>query len=248
MSDTRSARAGTRHAYAGRGESTVEYRWVPLWHAPLRIAHWVSAFSIVTLVVTGFYIGRPYFMTQGEAVDHFLMGRMRLWHLVSAALLVGAAVLRIYLLAAGNRFERFGSLVPLGRKSLLGLVDTLRYYMLLEPREQRSNWLGHNPLQQTIYTLFYGLLILQILSGFALYSLADPGGLFDQLFGWTRQLPGGIQGVRLFHHMATWAIVTFVPVHVYLGVREDVLDREGTISSILSGGRWVPADEEFEDE
>ncbi len=169
-------------------------------------------------------------------------------HLAAAALLVGAAVLRIYLLFAGNRYERFRSLVPVGRKAMTGLVDTIRHYALLRPRAEGKHWLGHNPLQQMIYTLFYVLLILQIVSGFALYSLADPGGFFDRLLGWTRQLPGGIQGVRLFHHLATWVILTYIPVHVYLSIREDVLDREGTVSSIFSGGRWVSADEKFEDD
>ena len=39
-----------------------EYRWVYLWQLPLRLTHWIAAISIVVLFLTGFYIGRPYFM------------------------------------------------------------------------------------------------------------------------------------------------------------------------------------------
>jgi Ni/Fe-hydrogenase 1 B-type cytochrome subunit len=62
---------------------------VQLWHWPIRAMHWLAAGSIVVLIATGFYIGRPYFMTAGEASDHFLMGRMRFVHFVAAAVLVG---------------------------------------------------------------------------------------------------------------------------------------------------------------
>ena len=39
--------------------------------------HWIAAACVVVLMVTGFYIGRPYFMTSGEASAHFLMGWVR---------------------------------------------------------------------------------------------------------------------------------------------------------------------------
>ena len=59
---------------------TGNYRWVPLWGLPLRVMHWVAAVCIVVLAVTGLYIGKPYFMTGGEASSHFLMGWVRFLH------------------------------------------------------------------------------------------------------------------------------------------------------------------------
>ena len=53
------------------------FTWVYLWGAPLRAMHWIAALCVIVLIVTGFYIGRPYFMTSGEASSHFLMGRVR---------------------------------------------------------------------------------------------------------------------------------------------------------------------------
>src|SRR6266498_3464078 len=50
-----------------------EYRWVYLWGWPLRAMHWAAVASIVVAVVTGFYIGAPYFIAGGEASAHYLM-------------------------------------------------------------------------------------------------------------------------------------------------------------------------------
>jgi Ni,Fe-hydrogenase I cytochrome b subunit len=40
----------------------------------------------------------------------------------------------------------------------------------------------------------------------------------------------------------TWAFLIFIPIHIYLALRADLLERTGTISSIISGGRFVPSD------
>ena len=72
----------------------VEYKRVYLWNWVVRAMHWISALSIVVLFVTGFYIGRPYFVSGGEAIDHFLMGRFRFAHFAAAAVLVATAMIR----------------------------------------------------------------------------------------------------------------------------------------------------------
>jgi Ni,Fe-hydrogenase I cytochrome b subunit len=54
--------------------------------------------------------------------------------------------------------------------------------------------------------------------------------------------------VRLLHHLLTWVFIIFVVIHIYLALRADILERSGTISSIISGGRFVRTDEQYEDE
>jgi len=65
-----------------------DYRWVYLWEWPIRAMHWTAALCVVVLAVTGLYIGKPYFVTGGEASAHFLMGWVRFFHFAAAALLV----------------------------------------------------------------------------------------------------------------------------------------------------------------
>ncbi len=231
----------------GVREAHGEYRWVYLWHLPIRAMHWLAALSLLVLIVTGFYIGRPYFMTAGEASAHFLMGRMRFLHFTAAAVLVGTAVIRIYWLFAGQRYERWPALFPITGKSIRGLFQMVAYYLML-PGARHPHYLGHNPLQQIAYTGIYATAAVSVLTGFALYAQAEPGSFFWNLSFWVPWFPGGIRGVRLVHHAVTWIFLIFIPIHVYLALRADVMDREGTTSSIFSGGRWVVADQRFEDE
>jgi Ni/Fe-hydrogenase 1 B-type cytochrome subunit len=228
-------------------ERGVRYRRVQLWDAPIRAMHWVAAACILVLAATGFYIGNPYFMTRGEAVEHFAMGNMRLAHFIAAGVLVGTGVVRVYWLFAGNRFESWRALFPVDGKSLRNLVRQMGYYLLL-PRVKRPHYLGHNPLQQVFYTGVYALVVVQVLTGFAMFGLADPEGFFWRTLGIQSAYIGGIRVVRFVHHVLTWVILVFIPIHVYLGVRADVMDREGTMSSIFSGSRWVRGDVKFEDE
>src|SRR5690349_1011579 len=89
-----------------------KYQWVYLWELPIRAMHWAAAFAILVLAVTGLYIGKPYFVTGGEASSHYLMGWFRFVHFAAATVLVATAIVRIYWLFAGNKFERLPALFP----------------------------------------------------------------------------------------------------------------------------------------
>jgi Ni/Fe-hydrogenase 1 B-type cytochrome subunit len=221
-------------------------RWVYLWHWPIRAMHWIAAASIVALVITGFYIGRPYFMTGGENTARFAMGWMRFIHFAAASALVATGIVRVYWLFAGNRYERFGALFPVRKTDWVNLYRMIKYYLMIRP-EEAPHYLGHHPLQQLTYTGTYIVTLVMVVTGFSLYGLSNPGGLFSTAFGWVAPLVGGNQMVRFIHHAATWFFLIFVPIHVYLALRADNMERTGTISSILSGGRFVPKDEEFID-
>jgi Ni/Fe-hydrogenase b-type cytochrome subunit len=224
-----------------------KYRWVYLWGMPIRIMHWSAVLAILVLIVTGFYIGRPYFITSGEASEHYLMGWMRFLHFAAAGVLVGAAILRAYWLFAGNQFERWRALFPVFKQDWIHLWQQVKYYLLIHP-EKAPHYLGHNPLQQLSYTGMYLVAALMVLTGFALYGQSQPGGFFHTLFAWIIPHVGGLQIVRFVHHVLTWAFLIFLPVHVYLAVRADLLERTGGISSIVTGGRFVRADVRYVDE
>jgi Ni/Fe-hydrogenase 1 B-type cytochrome subunit len=48
---------------------------------------------------------------------------------------------------------------------------------------------------------------------------------------------GGSQAVHSWHHLGMWGIVTFVILHVYAAVREDIMSRQTMISTMISGQR-----------
>jgi Ni/Fe-hydrogenase 1 B-type cytochrome subunit len=224
-----------------------DYHWVYLWEWPIRAMHWAAAVSVVVLVVTGFYIGKPYFITHGEASAHFLMGWMRFLHFAAAGVFVATAIIRVYWLFAGNQFERWRALFPVWRQDWVNLVKQVKFYLLIQP-EKVPHYLGHNPLQQFSYTAIYLLAGAQVVTGFAMYGQSRPGGLWYTLFGWVVPLLGGIQVVHFVHHVLMWAFLIFIPIHIYLALRADLLERTGTISSIISGGRFVRSDVKYVDE
>jgi Ni/Fe-hydrogenase b-type cytochrome subunit len=232
--------------HLSRGPS-AEYKQVYLWHWPVRAMHWIAAACVVTLIVTGFFIGGPYFMTSGSASEHFLMGRVRFIHFTAAGVLVATAILRVYWLFVGNKFERWKALFPVSGKDWVNLWKVVRAYMFVKA-DKAPHYMGHNPIQQFAYTGVYALATIQVLTGFYLYSLSDPGGLFFTWFGWVGSLLGGAQVARFVHHVMTWFWLIFLPVHVYLTIRADVLHKESRVSSIISGERYVRADVEFVDD
>lgn len=224
-----------------------DYKWVYLWEWPIRAMHWAAALSLVVLVVTGFYIGRPYFITHGEASAHYLMGWMRFLHFAAAAVFVATAIVRVYWLFAGNQFERWKALFPVRKQDWINLVKQVKFYLMIQP-EKAPHYLGHNPLQQFSYTGLYFVAAAQVITGFAMYGQANPGGWWYTLFGWVSQLLGGIQVVHFVHHVLTWVFLIFIPIHIYLALRADLLERTGTISSIVSGGRFVRTDVTYVDQ
>jgi Ni/Fe-hydrogenase 1 B-type cytochrome subunit len=223
------------------------YRWVYLWHWPIRAMHWAAAAALVVLIVTGFTIGRPYYLPRGQVEGEFFIGWMRLLHFLAAGVLVATAVVRAYWLFAGNRYERFAALFPVRPRDWVNMFKQIKFYLLIHP-ERAPHYLGHNPFQQLFYTLVYVVGLVMVITGFAMYGQANPGGLIRAATLWVPQLFGGMQNVRLIHHVVTWFFLIFIPIHIYLAVRADLLERTGTMSSIISGGRFVPADKEFIDD
>jgi Ni/Fe-hydrogenase b-type cytochrome subunit len=235
-------------AWLGRGLSREQgnFTWVYIWGAPLRAMHWIAVVCVVTLVVTGFYIGRPYFMTSGEASSHYLMGSVRFIHFTAAAVLVMTGIVRIYWLFGGNRFERLPALFAVTPRNLRRIARTTGAYLTFRP-EKEPSLIGHDPLQQIAYTTLYVMVLITVFTGFAMYGQSNPGGIIFRTFAWVPALLGGLQRVRLIHHVMAWGFIVFVLIHVYFVVRSDYVDRVGRVSSMITGGRFISTDEQYED-
>jgi Ni/Fe-hydrogenase b-type cytochrome subunit len=174
------------------------------------------------------------------------MGWVRFTHFAAAAVLVMTGIVRLYWLFMGNRFERLAALFPIRRRDWVNLVRMVKFYLMIRP-ERAPHYLGHNPLQQLSYTAIYGVAAITVITGFAMYGQSNPGGLIYATFNWVHGVLGGAPITRFIHHVATWISLIFIPLHVYLAIRADHVERTGTISSIISGGRFIDSTETYID-
>ena len=95
---------------------------VYVYEAPLRLWHWINAFSIIVLCITGYFIGSPLPTLSGEASDHFLMGYIRFAHFTAGYIFAIGFLFRIYWAFAGNEHARQLFMPPFFKREWWGGV------------------------------------------------------------------------------------------------------------------------------
>lgn len=210
---------------------------VHVYDGTVRLWHWLNALGIFVLIGTGLLIASPLSSVSGEASAHYVMGYIRFAHFSAAYVVAVLFLVRLYWAFVGNEHARQLFLVPvLQRAWRAGLWRQIRWYLFMESRSPRH--IGHNPLGHLFMFFFMVTLVLMMLSGFALYSEGQGVGSWgDRAFGWVIPLFGGSQAVHSWHHLGMWAIVTFIIVHVYAAIREEIMSRQTMLGAIISGTR-----------
>jgi Ni/Fe-hydrogenase 1 B-type cytochrome subunit len=208
---------------------------VYVYEAPVRLWHWINAAMIVTLIVTGYFIGSPPPSMQiGEPVTQFVFGYIRFAHFAAAMILTVAFFGRIYWAFMGNHHARQMFYIPiLRRRFWRELFFEIRWYLFLE--KEPKKYIGHNPLAQLAMFCFMTLGIsFMLVSGWALYAQgAGEGSLPDDLFAWVQNS----QRLHTLHHLGMWFIVIFMIIHIYAAIREDIMSRQSMVSTMISGHR-----------
>lgn len=211
---------------------------VRVWDLPVRLTHWINVACILVLSITGYYIANPFVGTHGDATLQFLMGAIRFTHFLVAFIFTVTILFRIYWAFRGNTYARWRQFLPTTRKRWGEFGRMLRYYTFL--RRDPPAQIGHNPLAGITYTGLYVLFMLQIVTGFALYSQPFHGGFWPFAFGWIIHIFGA-QPVRLVHDIIMWLIIAFTIHHVYSAVLIDIEERSGLVSSIITGTKTLSA-------
>ena len=170
-----------------------------------RILHELIMVSILLLIVTGFYIHRPFVGGAG-----FLMSLARGVHVFFAIVLIIITISRVIAMFVGKDRD-WRSFIPTGSDFKL-LPRVLNYYAYIgdEPELKKK----YNPLQMISYCLAFVLIVFQIISGLA---LRYPDGAFSWFnYGF---LNNEIEA-RMAHYVVTWLFIMFLMIHVYLTIRE----------------------------
>jgi len=209
-----------------------------VWQLPVRLTHWLTAACIVVLSLTGGYIADPFLIPPGGSV----MTTVRTIHIATAIAFLASGLIRTIWLLAGNRFARWSAFIPTTRIQATEFFRQAGFYLFV--RREIPKVLGHNQLAAAAYLMLFFLLLIETITGFALDGLlgAEPGA---SMFGWLRELVGP-QTIRLIHHLSMWAIVAIALFHVYSCILVDHVERNGLMSSIVSGYKFVTPEEVVE--
>ncbi len=201
------------------------------WSILFRLYHWAFALSIVILVCTGFLINTPLFNSMLEGSRIWPMAYTRYLHFLAGYLFTAAVIIRFFLFVFGNPQERITSMLPISAKNRKNFYDTLLHYGYIS--NYSDHRLGHNVLAGITYSCTLFVALFQLLSGF--YLLFPELPAFEK---WGVALFTSQQNGRFIHHLLMWWFIIFSLVHIYLLIWNDITEKNGLISSIITGFKF----------
>jgi Ni/Fe-hydrogenase 1 B-type cytochrome subunit len=205
------------------------------WSVPIRINHWGMVISIFTLIVTGFYIAGPFTVYEGETAKKFFMGDVRFVHILFGVFLSFIFIWRVYLAF----FSKFHA----DWKDFFAFTDwpntvkQLKFYALVSKEPAEHKYL-YGPMQSLAYGGLMVMILFIVLTGVILMGAGYHAGLTGLIYKIVKpfeNLVGGLAMVRWIHHILTWCFILFIVVHIYMAFWYDVMFRQGTVSSMISG-------------
>ncbi|MHC3993212.1 cytochrome b/b6 domain-containing protein [Thiomicrolovo sp. ZZH C-3] len=220
----------------------------------MRIIHWVNAISMVAAVITGLYIGAPYYQTliADGAVDKYVMAWNRWGHFIVAIIFDVTSIIVAYLYFF-SRFEKpYKKLIPTGR-NVVEFGEVLLNLVTLNRRKKFDS--THSDSFNTVYfTIFHLLLVWMLFTGLQLYVHGLESGqssigawwpaLLHLATDWTIPVTGGtLMDVRVSHHETMWLIVTWVAFHIYYQVWRTIFWKEGDIAIVFGGSKFAKEQE-----
>ena len=102
-----------------------------------------------------------------------------------------------------------------------------------------------NPLARASYAGLYVMVLIEILTGFAMYFMNNPSAIGGMLFGWVNTILGSEMMAHYVHHYVAWLIIVFAIGHFYMVLRAEFMEGESEVSSMFSGKKvlaHVPKD------
>jgi Ni/Fe-hydrogenase 1 B-type cytochrome subunit len=211
---------------------------VYVWEWPVRFSHWLMVGTIISLSITGYYMHAPYIVARVR--EAYVMGTMRFVHLVSGFLFLIAIMVRFFWFFYANRWSHWNQYIPTTRKRWANLKAVGKYYTFLAWSPVR--YIGHNPMAGAAYAVVYGMAVVEIFTGLALYSQVVHSKVLTFFVGWIPHLID-IQWLREIHFLIMFGFWAFFIHHIYTAILVSVEEQDGLMDSIFSGYKFVPKEE-----
>ena len=219
----------------------------------MRIVHWLNAICMVVAVITGLYIGHPYYQTfiADPAVDKYVMAWNRWGHFIVAIIFDVTAVLIGYLYFF-SRFEKpYKKLIPTG-KNIKEFCEVFLNLITFNRRKKFDS--SHSDSYNIVFfTIFHLLLVFMLFSGLQLYVHGLASGessigtwwpwMLHLVTDWTLDVFGGNMGVRIAHHTSMYLILVWVMCHIYYQIWRTIFWKEGDIAIVIGGSKFVTEEE-----
>ncbi|WP_256384024.1 Ni/Fe-hydrogenase, b-type cytochrome subunit [Photobacterium toruni] len=211
---------------------TVLYKRSYVFSFVIRLCHWLRAFAIFGLVITGFYIAWP-FLVAPNSTNVLEQGWIRLAHEVLGFILIAVTLIRLYLFFfSHSNVERRSIQDIISPKSW---VKQIKAYFWMGNAPHRG---AYGPLQLMVYAGISIAAIFMCVTGLTLYANVyhlGIGGMMWEPAQWVAYAMGGLDEVRKWHHYITWAFIIFVLIHVYMVIWTGIRFRNGSADAIMSG-------------
>jgi Ni/Fe-hydrogenase b-type cytochrome subunit len=182
--------------------------------AMVRVCHWAFALSLVALIGSGLevFAAFPSFGEKLPQSDLFVppsivrlggwLGGALQWHFTFAWLLMASMMLYFtYQFVSGNVRQ-----VLFARDDVRGVWPTARHYFLFGPKPAVTA--TYNPLQKLAYSVALLLIVVSLITGFALFKPVQLSWLVYGL--------GGFRLTRIWHFAAMCGLLAFIPGHLLM--------------------------------
>lgn len=208
---------------------------VYVWEFPVRFTHWINFLSIIALSITGFYIASPF--SHAYTSSQYIMGWMRFIHFTASYVFLMSLIIRVYWAFMGNTYVNWKVWFPFTPERLRDMANEFKFYTLITRKHAHA--VGHTVTAGLAYLFVFLLFAVEIVSGFALYSLTHKGLIWTLLGGWFLSM-WSIPSIRLLHHLAMYLIFIFIGIHLYTAWWLDSTEKNGLMGSIFSGYKFTP--------
>ena len=220
----------------------------------MRIIHWANAICMVVAVVTGLYIGYPYYQSfiADPAVDKYVMAWNRWGHFIAAIIFDVTAILVGYLYFF-SRFEKAYKKVIPNKQNIVEFWEVFLNLITFNRRKKFDS--SHSDSYNIVFfTIFHLLLLFMLFTGLQLYVHGLASGhssigawwpaMLHIATDWTLAVFGGNMGVRMAHHTSMYLILVWVMCHIYYQIWRTIFWKEGDIAIVIGGSKFVREKEE----
>jgi len=216
----------------------------------MRMNHWVVAISMLGAIVTGLYIGHPYYQSfiADPAVTKYVMAWNRWIHFMIAIIFDVSSIVIAYMYFF-SRFEKpYKKIIP-NSANIKEFGEVVLNLVTLNRRKEFDS--THSDSFNTVFFLVFHLMLAwMLLTGLQLYVHGLESGLssignwwpwmLHLVTDWTIPVTGGtLMDVRISHHETMWYIMVWIAFHIYYQVWRTIFWKEGDIGIVVGGSKFV---------